>query len=180
MDRISNPLCCPGRSHGFQQCRIDSENCIDYHYPYISNNIPSYCLFTAHVQIKKLQQIEINNMRTKAREIIADPDFVAYCGLYCGACRSFLSSKCPGCAENKKASWCKIRQCCIENNLKSCADCRIIEHTRCSKYNTFISRIFGYIFNSDRGACIDLIREIGYEEYSLQMALNKRQTIRRK
>ena len=54
-----------------------------------------------------------------------DAAYVAACGLYCGACRKFVKEQCPGCWENKKADWCKIRACNIEHNYKSCADCTI-------------------------------------------------------
>ena len=114
------------------------------------------------------------------KEIVAEKNLVAFCGLYCGACRSYLSEKCPGCKENVKATWCKVRQCCMENNLQSCADCRTIELMECRKYNNFISKAFGFIFNSDRSACIAKIKELGYDGFSIQMANSKRQTIRRK
>ena len=45
--------------------------------------------------------------------IQVNTDLVAHCGLYCGACKSYLNGKCKGCHENSKAAWCKIRSCCI-------------------------------------------------------------------
>jgi len=114
------------------------------------------------------------------KEIVADKSLIAYCGLYCGACRSYLKGKCPGCRENEKASWCDIRKCCVENNYASCADCVSIEPMKCKKYNTFISRVIGFVFNSDRNACLDKIKEIGYDEFAKEMALKKMQTVKRK
>ena len=114
------------------------------------------------------------------REIIPDPDRIAFCGLYCGACRSFLSGKCPGCQENSKASWCKIRSCCIENNLKSCADCTSTELKQCGKYNPFISKVIGMMLNSDRAACISRIRAVGYQSFANEMTEMKRQSLPRK
>jgi len=114
------------------------------------------------------------------KEIVADKNLISYCGLYCGSCRSYLKGKCPGCRDNVKATWCKVRQCCIENSLQSCAACTTIELMDCGKYNNFISKIFGYLFNSDRSACIARIKEIGYDDYSIEMANSKRQTIKRK
>lgn len=113
-------------------------------------------------------------------EIVSDKNLIAYCGLYCGACHSYLSKRCPGCHDNLKASWCKIRVCCEENNYQSCADCNKSELAECKKYNTVISKIIGYILNSDRAACINLIKEIGYDDFAMEMSRNKRQTIRRK
>ena len=119
-------------------------------------------------------------MKTEVREFIADKNLIAYCGLYCGACRSYLDKKCPGCHDNIKASWCKIRECCKENNLLSCADCDKIDLTECKKYNTLISKIIGYVLNSDRAACVNRIKEIGYDDFAIEMTNNKRQTIKRK
>jgi hypothetical protein len=117
---------------------------------------------------------------TNQKEVLADQSLIAFCGLYCGACRSYLKGKCPGCKDNIKASWCKIRQCCMENKLLSCADCVTIELMECKKYNNFISKAFGYIFNSDRSACINRIKEIGYENFANEMTDSKIQTIKRK
>jgi hypothetical protein len=114
------------------------------------------------------------------KEVTVDKNLIAYCGLYCGACRSYLTGKCPGCKDNVKASWCKIRQCCTENDLSSCADCKSIPVMECKKYNNFISKIFGVVFNSDRSACISRIREIGYDGFAIEMADNKRPSMKRK
>jgi Protein of unknown function (DUF3795) len=111
--------------------------------------------------------------------MVTDKNLIAYCGLYCGACGSFLKGKCPGCKKNIKASWCKIRQCCVENDYLSCADCRKMEIMECKKFNNFISKIFGLIFHSNRPACIQRIKELGYEEYARQMATNKLQSVKR-
>ena len=116
---------------------------------------------------------------TNPKEITADKNLVAFCGLYCGACRSYLSGKCPGCKENAKATWCKVRSCNMENNFRSCADCTITELKACSKFNSFISKAFGFVFNSDRAACIEQIKVLGYDGFALELAGNKRQTIAR-
>ena len=117
---------------------------------------------------------------TPQTEIKADKNLIAKCGLYCGACRSYLSGKCAGCKDNVKATWCKIRQCCMENNYLSCADCQKMELKECKKFNNFISKIFAVLFRSDRPACIARIKEIGYEDFALEMAKNQTHTIKRK
>jgi hypothetical protein len=43
-----------------------------------------------------------------------------------------------------------------------------------------MSKLMGFVFNSDRAACIDRIKEIGYQEFAVDMAAKKIQTIKRK
>jgi hypothetical protein len=111
-------------------------------------------------------------------DVLVDENLISYCGLYCGACRSFIKGKCPGCKENNKATWCKIRKCNIEHSYLSCADCSLTELEDCRKFNNFISKIFSLLFKSDRGACIKRIKEIGYYEFAAEMAKNKTQSIK--
>ena len=96
------------------------------------------------------------------KEIVPDPQMVAFCGLYCGACKRYLNEKCSGCHDNVKASWCKIRSCNLKKDYSSCAECAEFENENdCRKFNNFISKIFGFVFKSDRAACIDQIKQIG-------------------
>jgi hypothetical protein len=114
------------------------------------------------------------------KAIVADTNLIAYCGLYCGACRKYLVDKCPGCRENEKAAWCKIRLCCIEKEIKSCADCDEFRNVMdCKKYNNFMARIFGLIFRSDRKACIQVIKDKGYDTFAAEMAEKRIVTIKR-
>ena len=114
------------------------------------------------------------------REIIADKNLVAFCGLYCGACRKYLAEKCPGCRENEKASWCGVRACCLERGYAGCADCPDFPEVReCGKFNNFIARMVGFVLRSDRAACVRLIREKGSDAFAREMASRGAQTIRR-
>lgn len=109
-----------------------------------------------------------------------DPRLVAFCGLYCGACRQYQRGKCPGCAGNGKAGWCKIRICCQENGHATCAACaQVADVHACRKFDNVMSRVFGLIFRSDRPANIARIKEIGVEAYANEMATHDRQSIRR-
>ena len=113
------------------------------------------------------------------KEISVDPKLVAYCGLYCGACKAYLKGKCPGCHENEKATWCKIRTCCMENEYSSCAVCKDFEDPAdCKKFNNFISKIIGFVLRSDRRACIMQIKEVGLEGHAQKMTTLKRQTLK--
>lgn len=114
------------------------------------------------------------------KTIIFDKNLIAYCGLYCGACRSYSKGSCPGCHDNSKASWCKIRSCNIELGYSSCADCHEFSDIKeCRKFNNLVSKFFALIFRSDRPACIGKIKELGYEDFAAFMAENKLQSIRR-
>jgi hypothetical protein len=120
-------------------------------------------------------------MKTNVKpEIKADRALVAYCGLYCGACGSYLKGSCPGCMNNTKAGWCKIRACCVSNGYGSCADCKATTTADCRLFTNFISGVFGIIFNSNRGACIERIKEIGYEQYASEMAIAGIHSIKRR
>jgi len=113
-------------------------------------------------------------------ETLAKPALVAYCGLYCGACPSYTKGKCKGCQENSKATWCSVRSCCIENSFSSCAECR--DHSDpndCKKFNNFMSRLFGFVFKSDRVACIAQIRQAGIDGHAEIMAGKNMHTIKR-
>lgn len=114
------------------------------------------------------------------KQIISDKNLIASCGLYCGACRQYMVEKCPGCRENEKAGWCKVRTCCMENSYLSCADCKKVNDTsECKKLNNFISKIFAFVFRSDRKACIDKIKTSGYEVYAEDMTNKKTMTIKK-
>ena len=115
------------------------------------------------------------------KEIIIDTKQIAYCGLYCGACPKHLKGKCPGCHNNEKASWCKVRKCCIEKNIGSCADCNEFENVKdCKLLNNFLAKVFAVLFNSDRHACLDMIKAEGYENFAKFMADNNKVTLKRK
>ncbi len=114
------------------------------------------------------------------KNITADKKLIAKCGLYCGACSKFLKSSCPGCQDNIKATWCKVRSCCLEHSYGSCAECSsYAQAVECGKFNNFIARIFGFIFRSDRNACIERIKELGPESYAREMTEQQKQTIKK-
>ena len=93
------------------------------------------------------------------KTIVPDTQSIAACGLYCGACRKFLAGKCPGCKQNEKATWCKIRSCCQENKFNTCAECP---------------------HDVNRAACIRYIKEHGEQAFAKEMTQRKCQTIKRK
>jgi hypothetical protein len=114
------------------------------------------------------------------REIVADQNLIAACGLYCGACSKYLQERCPGCRANDRAKWCSVRSCCLQRGYQSCADCTEFSNVKdCKKYNNWIARLFGLIFRSNRAACISLIREQGYPVFAADMTAKKRASLPR-
>lgn len=109
-----------------------------------------------------------------------DVSLVAACGLYCAQCRSFKKGTCAGCAQNHKATWCGIRKCAAEHGYHSCAECQTFaDPMDCKKFNNVMSKLFSFVFRSDRAACIAMIKGKGYEGYADYMAQNGLQTIKR-
>jgi hypothetical protein len=114
------------------------------------------------------------------KPIVADKSLIAFCGLYCGACKKYLAGSCPGCHENEKATWCKVRYCSIEHGYASCADCTEFSNPMdCKKFNNFFSKLFALVFKSDRAACISKIKVSGYDGYAAFMASNNLQSMKK-
>jgi hypothetical protein len=103
--------------------------------------------------------------------IEANQELIAYCGLYCGACGAYLKGRCPGCRKNVKASWCRIRGCCAQHEYTSCAECT--QHTvpnECTHFDNVFSKLIGWVLNSNREACILMLRHMGRDRYASFMA----------
>ena len=110
-----------------------------------------------------------------------DGSLIAACGLFCGNCGKYLKEKCPGCAANTKATWCKIRSCCIKKNIANCSACQeFVNPAECAKYNNFISRVIEFFFSSDRSLNIDYIRQNGEEKFVAIMKEDKRMSLPKK
>ncbi len=109
-----------------------------------------------------------------------NPDLISFCGLYCGACIAYLKGRCPGCENNLKAKWCKIRICCMENNYSNCSECREYKNvSECKKFDNLVSKIIAFIFRSNRKACIERIKEKGKDEFAKQMCELGSMTLKR-
>ena len=115
------------------------------------------------------------------RAVVMDPRLVAACGLYCGACHSYLNGKCPGCRDRGKTLLCQVRSCCREQDLPSCGDCTEFgDPSECRKFDNLITRMFGAVRNSDRVESIRKIQDVGHRVYAMQMARTGRLAIPRK
>lgn len=114
------------------------------------------------------------------KQITADEKLVAKCGLYCGACGAYLKGRCPGCAGNGKAAWCKVRACCGERNYGSCAECADFErYEDCGKLNNLISRVISLFTRSDRPASLARIKKAGRAAYAAEMAAARTHAVKR-
>jgi len=112
---------------------------------------------------------------------IANKNLVAFCGLYCGECRIYKKGKCLGCQKNERASWCKVRTCCLASGKLSCADCQeFATASECKKFNNIFSKFFALVLGSNRQACIDMIKEKGYEEYAKEMVKIGKHSLKKK
>jgi hypothetical protein len=68
----------------------------------------------------------------------------------------------------------------MENSYGSCADCTEFgDPMACRKFNNFMSKLFGFVFRSDRAACIRQIREVGIEAHADRLSEMGKHSIRR-
>lgn len=112
------------------------------------------------------------------KKIVADRNAIGACGLYCGGCRKYRKEKCLGCHNNEKATWCKIRKCCIDKGILTCAECDCdVKH--CHIHNNFIGKLFSLLFNSNRAACISFIKQYGEQAFAEKMTKHGMMTIKR-
>lgn len=95
---------------------------------------------------------------------------LAYCGLLCSKCGAFLKGRCKGCHGEKPMSVnCKIKPCVSEKGYKTCAECDSFTNLKdCKKLNNLISKIFGFIFRSDRIGNLNCVRRIGLDKFEEQ------------
>ena len=112
---------------------------------------------------------------------VPNAELVACCGLYCGQCGAYKKGKCVGCAAATNRGWCPVKKCCKEHGYASCAECKEFpDPADCRKFNSFVSKMFSFFFNSDRRAGVLKIRELGREGFAGYMNDLGRQAIRRR
>lgn len=112
------------------------------------------------------------------RAVVIDTRLIAACGMYCGACPSYINEKCPGCHTRGKVLFCQVRSCCHEQGIHSCGDCG--EHgdpSDCSRLDNLFSRVVDRIRNTDRTECIRAIQDAGPEHYAESMARRGKRAI---
>ena len=116
-----------------------------------------------------------NEYQNQNEQTTDNEQFIAYCGLYCKACPSFISGKCDGCRSNSAKSavlykQCKVKPCCNENKFFTCADCTIHESTKdCKKYNPLLLKIASWIESTDRSKAIEMLQKEGRAAFAAFM-----------
>ena len=94
---------------------------------------------------------------------------IAACGLFCTNCGAFQRGRCQGCQIAPPFSCCPVRGCCVEKKITTCADCDEFraprDYRECKKVNSWIAKIFRFIFRSNRPEALTLLRDQGREAY---------------
>jgi hypothetical protein len=94
---------------------------------------------------------------------------IAACGLFCSNCGKYKSDRCKGCQTEPGFSRCPVRACVVEKGITSCADCADFaaprDYRECPKLNNFMSKIFSFVFRSDRVGALTLLRDEGEDAY---------------
>jgi len=101
-------------------------------------------------------------MGEESKEVV-----LAYCGLVCSECGAYLKGRCQGCHSDKPMNrGCKVKPCAKEKGCVCCAECvEFSDLAECKKLNNFISKIFAFIFRSDRIGNLNRIKEIGIDKF---------------
>ncbi|RIH65222.1 DUF3795 domain-containing protein [Mariniphaga sediminis] len=107
----------------------------------------------------------------KSADKKSDLHLISYCGFYCGACPKYRKEECLGCkGESPRCAVgykvCKVRPCCIEKGISSCAGCDVYESVKdCKKYNPLMIRFGQFITRTNRRLGIEMIKEKGEAEF---------------
>ncbi len=93
---------------------------------------------------------------------------IGCCGAYCRTCRPFAAQQCRGCKlgyatleRDLSKAKCKIKICCLNKQLSSCADCA--EYPGCEIITNFHDKQ-GQKYGKYRQA-ISYIRDNGYDAF---------------
>ena len=63
--------------------------------------------------------------------------------------------------------------------IHTCAECEK-DVKECKIHNNFVGKLFAFLFNSDRAACIHYIREHGEESFAKKMTEDKQMTMKKR
>ncbi|MGD2206418.1 MAG: DUF3795 domain-containing protein [Anaerolineae bacterium] len=88
---------------------------------------------------------------------------IAACGLFCENCGSYRRGRCAGCADGGGFKGCKIRICVTDRGYTTCAECDEMES--CQHLHSFVSKVMGFIFRSDRPGNLRYLQQHGPEAF---------------
>jgi hypothetical protein len=70
---------------------------------------------------------------------------------------------------------CPVKACVKFRGFATCADCSAYpDLTQCGKLHNFLSRLFGWIFRSDRIGNLNRIRQVGLEQFAASQMRNRK------
>lgn len=100
---------------------------------------------------------------------------VACCGLVCSNCGALRKGKCQGCHGDKPMFRnCPVKACVKSHDYGTCANCGEFKDLHdCGKLDNFISRLFGWLFGSNRIGNLCRIREVGLEAFKAERITSK-------
>jgi hypothetical protein len=92
---------------------------------------------------------------------------LAYCGLVCLQCGAFTRGRCKGCHSPKPMhSKSLVKKYAVEKSIVSCEECQDYANLRnCKRLDNLVSKLFGFIFRSNRIVNLARIREVGVEKF---------------
>ncbi len=101
---------------------------------------------------------------------------IAYCGLCCSNCGSYRKARCQGChSDTAMFKNCPVKACASGHGYTTCADCADFGDLKeCKKLYNFISRAFGFVFQTDRIGKLNHIRQVGLEKFKEEKMLDAR------
>jgi hypothetical protein len=113
-------------------------------------------------------------------DVTADPNLIAYCGRYCGACAELAAGSCPGCKRELRPAGCVVRACCREYFHASCADCaRVASAAECAVFALARGDARGPGSAPERAAAVAELKRRGYQRFAALAAGRERTTGRR-
>lgn len=73
----------------------------------------------------------------------------------------FKKDKCRGCKDKRAINKnCQIEKCVKSHSFETCAECGEFKDLKeCKKLNNIISKIFGFVFKTDRIANLEKLRK---------------------
>lgn len=110
--------------------------------------------------------------------VVPDDTAISYCGFLCTECNKSKKGICKGCRQPETKSWCRVKNCCIENDIKNCASCKNFSDVAdCRLLNSLSNRMLKYLRNSDKVANIKLLQSLDLNSYAFILSKIRKRSI---